>query len=325
MKLPRRRFLHLVAGAAALPALSRMARAQAYPARPVRMMVGFAPGGSSDIAARVIGQWLSERLGQTFVIENRPGAGANIAAEAVVRAAPDGYTLLLISSSDTINATLYPKVNFNFVRDIAPVASLTRQPQVLMANPSFPATTFNELIAYAKANPGKVNIASAGNGAISHLSGELLKMTTGVELVHVPYRGAGPALTDLLAGHVQISFAGMAGSIEYLRTGKLRGLAVTTTTRAEALPDIPAVAEFVPGYEAISLFGIGAPKNTPAEIVDKLNREINAALADPKIAQRVADLGGSVLAGSAADFGKLIADETEKWGKVIRTANIKAD
>jgi len=325
MKLPRRRFLHLVAGAAALPALSRMARAQAYPARPVRMMVGFAPGGSSDIAARVIGQWLSERLGQTFVIENRPGAGANIAAEAVVRAAPDGYTLLLISSSDTINATLYPKVNFNFVRDIAPVASLTRQPQVLMANPSFPATTFNELVAYAKANPGKVNIASAGNGAISHLSGELLKMMTGVDLVHVPYRGAGPALTDLLAGHVQISFAGMAGSIEYLRTGKLRGLAVTTTTRAEALPDIPAVAEFVPGYEAISLFGIGAPKNTPAEIVDKLNREINAALADPKIAQRVADLGGSVLAGSAADFGKLIADETEKWGKVIRTANIKAD
>jgi len=289
------------------------------------MMVGFAPGGSSDIAARVIGQWLSERLGQTFVIENRPGAGANIAAEAVVRAAPDGYTLLLISSSDTINATLYPKVSFNFVRDIAPVASLTRQPQVLMANPSFPATTFNELIAYAKANPGKVNIASAGNGAISHLSGELLKMMTGVDLVHVPYRGAGPALTDLLAGHVQISFAGMAGSIEYLRTGKLRGLAVTTTTRAEALPDIPAVAEFVPGYEAISLFGIGAPKNTPAEIVDKLNREINAALADPKIAQRVADLGGSVLAGSAADFGKLIADETEKWGKVIRTANIKAD
>ena len=325
MKLPRRRFLHLAAGAAALPALSRMARAQAYPARPVRMMVGFAPGGSSDIAARVIGQWLSERLGQTFVIENRPGAGANIAAEAVVRAAPDGYTLLLISSSDTINATLYPKVSFNFVRDIAPVASLTRQPQVLMANPSFPATTFNELIAYAKANPGKVNIASAGNGAISHLSGELLKMMTGVDLVHVPYRGAGPALTDLLAGHVQISFAGMAGSIEYLRTGKLRGLAVTTTTRAEALPDIPAVAEFVPGYEAISLFGIGAPKNTPAEIVDKLNREINAALADPKIAQRVADLGGSVLAGSAADFGKLIADETEKWGKVIRTANIKAD
>ena len=325
MKLPRRNFLRLAAGAAVLPAVSRIARAQAYPARPVRIMVGFAPGGSSDIAARVIGQWLSERLGQTFVIENRSGAGANIAAEAVVRAAPDGYTLLLISSSDTINATLYPKVNFNFVRDIAPVASLTRQPQVLMANPSFPATTLNELIAYAKANPGKVNIASAGNGAISHLSGELLKMMTGVDLVHVPYRGAGPALTDLLAGHVQISFAGMAGSIEYLRTGKLRGLAVTTTTRAEALPDIPAVAEFVPGYEAISLFGIGAPKNTPAEIVDKLNREVNAALADPKIAQRVAGLGGSVLAGSAADFGKLIADETEKWGKVIRTANIKAD
>jgi tripartite-type tricarboxylate transporter receptor subunit TctC len=274
---------------------------------------------------RVIGQWLSERLGQTFVIENRPGAGANIAAEAVVRAAPDGYTLLLISSSDTINATLYPKLSFNFVRDIAPVASLTRQPQVLLANPSFPAKTFSELIAYAKANPGKVNIASAGNGAISHLSGELLKMMTGIDLVHVPYRGAGPALTDLLAGHVQLAFAGMAGSIEYLRTAKLRGLAVTTTTRAEALPDISAVAEFVPGYEAISLFGIGAPKNTAAEIVDKLNTEINTALADPKIAQRVADLGGTTLAGSSADFGKLIANETEKWGKVIRTANIKAD
>jgi tripartite-type tricarboxylate transporter receptor subunit TctC len=325
MNLPRRHFLRLAAGAAALPVLSGIGSAQAYPARPVRIMVGFAPGGSTDIAARVIGQWLSERLGQTFVIENRPGAGANIAAEAVVRAAPDGYTLLLISSSDTINATLYPKLGFNFIRDIAPVASLTRQPQVLLTNPSFPAKTFGELIAYAKANPGKVNIASAGNGAISHLSGELLKMMTGVELVHVPYRGAGPALTDLLAGHVQLSFAGMAGSIEYLRTGKLRGLAVTTNTRAEALPDIPAVAEFVPGYEAVSLFGIGAPKNTPAEIVGKLNSEINTALADPKIAQRVADLGGSVLAGSPAAFGKLIASETEKWGKVVRTANITAD
>jgi tripartite-type tricarboxylate transporter receptor subunit TctC len=325
MKLPRRKFLHLAAGAAALPAASRMASAQAYPTRPVRIIVGFSPGGSTDIAARVVGQWLSERLGQSFVIENRPGAGANLAAEMVVRAPPDGYTLLLVSSSDTINATLYPKLNFVFLRDIAPVASMTRQPQVLLANPSLPAKTFRELIAYAKANPGKVNIASAGNGSISHLSGELLKMMTGVDFIHVPYRGAGPALTDLLAGHVQVSFAGMAGSIEYLRTGKLRGLAVTTTMRSQALPDIPTASEFVPGYEAISLFGIGAPKNTPAEIVDKLNREINAALADPKIKARFVDLGGTVLAGSPAEFERLLAAETEKWGKVIRAANIKPE
>jgi tripartite-type tricarboxylate transporter receptor subunit TctC len=325
MKLPRRKFLHLAAGAAALPAASRMASAQAYPTRPVRIIVGFSPGGSTDIAARVVGQWLSERLGQSFVIENRPGAGANLAAEMVVRAPPDGYTLLLVSSSDTINATLYPKLNFVFLRDIAPVASMTRQPQVLLANPSLPAKTFRELIAYAKANPGKVNIASAGNGSISHLSGELLKMMTGVDFIHVPYRGAGPALTDLLAAHVQVSFAGMAGSIEYLRTGKLRGLAVTTTMRSQALPDIPTASEFVPGYEAISLFGIGAPKNTPAEIVDKLNREINAALADPKIKARFVDLGGTVLAGSPAEFERLLAAETEKWGKVIRAANIKPE
>jgi tripartite-type tricarboxylate transporter receptor subunit TctC len=325
MKLPRRKFLHLAAGAAALPAASRMASAQAYPTRPVRIIVGFSPGGSTDIAARVVGQWLSERLGQSFVIENRPGAGANLAAEMVVRAPPDGYTLLLVSSSDTINATLYPKLNFVFLRDIAPVASMTRQPQVLLANPSLPAKTFRELIAYAKANPGKVNIASAGNGSISHLSGELLKMMTGVDFIHVPYRGAGPALTDLLAGHVQVSFAGMAGSIEYLRTGKLRGLAVTTTMRSQALPDIPTASEFVPGYEAISLFGIGAPKTTPAEIVDKLNREINAALADPKIKARFVDLGGTVLAGSPAEFERLLAAETEKWGKVIRAANIKPE
>jgi tripartite-type tricarboxylate transporter receptor subunit TctC len=325
MKLLRRQFLHLGAGAAALPAVSRIARAQAYPTRPVRIIVGYAPGGSTDIAARAIGQWLSERLGQTFVIENRPGAGANIAAETVVRAAPDGYTLLLVSSADTINATLYPKLSFNFLRDIAPVASMTRQPQVMLANPSLPARTFVELIAYAKANPGKVNTASAGIGAISHLSGELLKMMAGVDLVHVPYRGAGPALTDLLAGHVQISFAGMAGSIEYLRTGKLRGLGVTTAKRSQALPDIPAIGEFVPGYEAVSLFGIGAPRNTPAEIVDKLNAEINAALADPKIEARVIDLGGTVLAGSPAEFGKLLADETKKWGTVIRAANIKPE
>jgi tripartite-type tricarboxylate transporter receptor subunit TctC len=325
MKLPRRKFLHFAAGAAALPAAARMAGAQAYPARPVRIIVGFSPGGSTDIAARVVGQWLSERLGQSFVIENRPGAGANLAAETVVRALPDGYTLLLVSSSDTINATLYPKLNFVFLGDIAPVASMTRQPQVMLANPSLPAKTFRELIAYAKANPGKVNVASAGNGSISHLSGELLKMMTGVDFIHVPYRGAGPALTDLLAGHVQVSFAGMAGSIEYLRTGKLRGLAVTTTMRSQALPDIPTASEFVPGYEAISLFGIGAPKNTPAEIVDKLNQEINAALADPKITARFVDLGGTVLAGSPAEFERLLTAETEKWGKVIRAANIKPE
>jgi len=324
MKFSRRGFLQLAPGAATLPVLSKVAEAQAYPSRPVRIVVGFTPGGSTDIAARLIGQWLSERLGQSFVIENRPGAGANIATEAVVRAAPDGYTLLMVSSAETINASLYPKLSFNFIRDIAPVASITRQPQVMLANPSLPAKTFVELIAYAKANPGKVNMASAGNGAISHLSGELLKMMAGVDLVHVPYRGAGPALTDLLAGHVQICFVGMAGSIEYLRTGKLRGLAVTTTTRSEVVPDIPAIGEFVPGYEAVSLFGIGAPKNVPAEIVDKLNREINTALADPKIKARVADLGGTVLAGSPAEFGKLLADETEKWGKVVRAANITA-
>ena len=269
MKISRRTFLQLAAGATAIPTIPLNALAQAYPSRPVRIVVGFAPGGSTDIGARVIGQWLSERLGQTFVVENRPGAGANIAAEAVVRAAPDGYSLLLISSSDTINATLYPKLTFNFLRDIVPVASMTRAPQVLMANPSLPAKTFGEFIAYAKANPGKVNIASAGNGAISHLSGELLKMMAGIDLIHVPYRGAGPALTDLLAGHVQTTFVGIAGAIEYLRTGKLRGLAVTTATRLEALPDIPSIGEFVPGYEAVSVFGIGAPKNTPAEIVDK--------------------------------------------------------
>ena len=325
MKLPRRKFLHLAAGAAALPAASRLASAQAYPTRPVHIIVGFSPGGSTDIAARVVGQWLSERLGQSFVIENRPGAGANLAAETVVRASPDGYTLLLVSSSDTINATLYPKLNFVFLRDIVPVASMTRQPQVLLANPSLPAKTFLELIAYAKANPGKVNIASAGNGSISHLAGELLKMMAGVDLIHVPYRGAGPALTDLLAGHVQVSFAGMAGSIEYLRTGKLRGLAVTTAMRSQALPDIPTASEFVPGYEAISLFGIGAPKNTPAEIVDKLNKEINAALADPKIKARFVDLGGTVLAGSPAEFERLLAAETEKWGKVIQAANLKPE
>jgi tripartite-type tricarboxylate transporter receptor subunit TctC len=325
MKLPRRTFLYLTAGAAAIPVVLRTESAQTYPNKPVRIVVGFAAGGSTDILARLIGQWLSERLGQQFIIENRPGAGTTIATEAVVRSSPDGYTLLLVNSSDTTNAALYPKLTYNFIRDIVPVASMTRQPQVMLVNPSFPAKTFREFIAYAKANPGKSTTASPGNGGIGHLSGELLKMMAGVDLVHVPYRGAGPALTDLLAGHVQSSFAGVAGSIEYLRTGKLRALAVTTTTRSKALPDVPTISEFVVGYEAISLFGIGAPRNTPAEVVDTLNRDINAALADPKTATRIADLGGTVLVGSPAEFGKLLADETEKWAKVIRTANIKPE
>jgi tripartite-type tricarboxylate transporter receptor subunit TctC len=326
MRLSRRQLLYLTAGAAAaLPAASRVALAETYPERPVRIVVGFAPGGSTDIAARVIGQWLSERLGQQFIVEDRPGAGANIATETVVRSPPDGYTLLLVSSSETINATLFPKLAFNFVRDIAPVAGLTRQPQVLLANPSFPAKTFAELIAYAKANPAKITIASAGNGSISHLSGELLKMMAGVDLVHVPYRGAGPALTDLIAGHVQISFAGMAGAIEYVKTGKLRALGVTTAARSAALPDVPAIGEFAPGYEAVSLFGIGAPKDTPLAIIEKLNREVAAGLADAKITAHFAELGGTTLTLTPAQFAALIASETEKWGKVIRAANIKPE
>ena len=325
MTLPRRQFLHLAAGAAALPAVSRFAWAQTYPSRPVRMIVGFAAGGATDILARLIGQWLSERLGQPFVIENRPGAGSNIATEAVVRAPPDGYTLLLVGSPNAINATLYDKLNFNFIRDIAPVASIIRGALVMVVHPSVPAKTVPEFIAYAKANPGKINMASGGIGGITHIAGELFKMMAGVDMVHVPYRGVAPALTDLLGGQVQVIFANLAPSIEYIRAGKLRALAVTTATRSEALPDIPTVGEFVPGYEASSWFGVGAPKNTPAEIVDKLNKEINAGLADPKIKARLADLGGTVLGGSPADFGKLIAEETEKWGKVIRAANIKPE
>jgi tripartite-type tricarboxylate transporter receptor subunit TctC len=324
MILPRRQFFHLAAGAVVLPVVSRFASAQAYPARPVRIVVGFAAGGPTDILARLIGQWLSERLGHPFITENRPGAGAKIATETVVRSTADGHTLLLVNSADTINATLYPNLSFDFIRDIAPVASMTRQPQVLLVNPSVPAKTFLELIAFAKANPGKITMASVGNGSIGHVAGEWLKMMVGIDLVHVPYRGAGPALTDLLAGNVQVSLNGLGGSVEHIRNGKLRALAVTTTTRSEALPDIPTVSEFVPGYDAVSLFGVGTPKNTPAEIVNKLNVEINAALKDPKIKARVADLGGTVLAGSPADFGKLLVDETEKWGKVIRAANIKA-
>ena len=324
MKLPRRKFLHLAAGAAALPAVSRLAMAQAYPTRPVRLIVGFPAGGPGDLVARLIGQWLSERLGQQFVIENKPGAGSNIGTEAVVNAPADGYTLLFATSPNAINATLYEKLNFNFIRDIAPVAGVIRVPNVMVVNPSVPVHTVPEFIAYAKANPGKINMASGGNGSTPHVSGELFKMMTGVNLVHVPYRGAAPAVTDLLSGQVQVMFDLMSSSIEHIRAGKLPALAVTTATRSEALPEIPTVGNFVPGYEASTWQGVGAPKNTPAEIVDKLNKEINAGLADRKLKARLADLGATVLAGSPADFGKLIAEETEKWGKVIRAANIKA-
>ena len=325
MKPPRRQFLRLAAGAAVLPAVLRLAKAQSYPTRQVRIVVGFAAGGSTDIGARLIGQWLQERLGQPFVIENRPGAGTNIATESVVRAPPDGYTLLMVGPSSAVNATLYDKLNFVFLRDIAPVASLTRQPQVVLANPSVTAQTVAELIAYSKANPGQITMASAGIGSTGHLVGEFFKMMAGVDFVHVPYRGAGPALTDLLGGQVLISFAGIAGSIEYIRTGKLRALAVSTATRSEALPDVPTVSEFVPGFEAGDWLGIGAPRNTPVEIIDRLNKEITAALADPRNRARFADLGGTPLALTPSEFGKLIADETEKWAKVIRAANIKPE
>jgi len=325
MKLPRRQLLQLAAGTAALPFSSRVAWAQPYPAQPVRILVGLAAGGSNDIIARLMGQWLSERLGQQFVIDNRPGAGGNIATEAVVRAPSDGYTLLLVGSANAINATLYDKIKFNFLRDIAPAASIARQPFVMLVHPSVPAKTVPEFIAYAKTNPGKISMASAGIGSAPHLAGELFKMMARLDMVHVPYRGAAPALTDLLGGQVQLYFAGVASSIEYIRAGKLRALAVTSATRSEVLPDIPVVGEFVPGYETSVWFGIGAPRNTPAEIIDKLNKEINAGLADPNVKARFADLGNTVLPGSTADFGKFIADETEKWAKVIRGANIKPE
>jgi len=325
MKIPRRRFLHLGVGAAALPAASRIVWAQPYPSRPVRMIVPAAPGGSTDILARLIGHWLSERFGKPFIVENRPGAGANIGTEAVVKAPPDGYTLLTITPANAINATLYDRLNFNFIRDIAPVASISRVPNVLVVNPSFPAKTVPEFIVYAKANPGKINFASPGIGSSNHMSGELFKMMTGVTTLHVPYRGIAPALNDLLGGQVQVTFASMPSAIEYVRAGKLRALAVTTATRSPVLSDIPTVAEFVPGYESSFWTGVGAPKNTPAEIVDKLNKEINAVLADPKSKTRLADLGGTPLVSSPADFGKLIAEEIEKWGKVIKFAGIKAD
>ena len=324
MKLPRRQFLHLAAGAAALPAVSRFARVQAYPTKPVRMVVGNAAGGAPDIFARLIGQWLSDRLGQPFLVENRPGAATNIATEAVVRAPPDGYTLLLITTTGAINATVYDKLNFNFIRDIAPVASVVRLPLIMLVHPSVPVKTVPEFIAYAKANPGKISMASTGIGSPTHMSGELFKMMAGVDMVHVPYRGGTAVLTDLIGGQVQVLFIGTE-TIGHIKSGKLRALAVTTATRLDLLPDIPTVAEYLPGYEVSAWFGIGAPRNTPADIIEKLNKEINAALADPNIKARLADLGGTALAGSAADFAKLIAEETEKWAKVIRAANIKAE
>jgi tripartite-type tricarboxylate transporter receptor subunit TctC len=325
MKLPRRKFLHLAAGAAALPIVSGSARAQAYPSRPVRIVVPFGPAGATDITARLIGQWLSERLGQQFVIDNRPGGGGNIGTEAVVRAPTDGYTLLLVGGWNAINATLYDKLNFNFVRDIAPIASIVRFPYIMVVHPSFPAKTLPELIAYAKANPGKINMASPGIGSPPHINGELFKVMTGSDMVHVPYRSAAAVMTDLLSGQVQLYFGTTASSLEYVRAGKLRALAVTIERRLDELPDIPAVAEFVPGYEASNRYGLGTPKATPAVIVDKLNKEINAALADPKMKSRLADLGGTPLLGSPADFGKLIAEETEKWGKVVKFSGAKVD
>ncbi len=325
MKLPRRNFLHLAAGAAALPVMSQIAWSQAYPARPVRIIVPFAPGGANDITARLIGQWLTERLGQQFLIENRTGGGGNIGIEAAVRSAADGYTLLVVGTTAAINATLFEKLNYNFIRDVAPVASIIRVPHVMQVNPSLPVATVPEFIAYAKANPGKISMGSGGNGSPAHVTGELFKMMTGVNLTHVPYRGAGPAITDLLGGQIQVTFTDMAASIEYIRAGKLRALAVTTATRSEALPDIPTVSDFVTGFEASQWVGLCAPKNTPPEIIGKLNTEINTGLADPKLKARLADLGGMVLAGSPADFGKLIADDTEKWGKVVKLSGAKPE
>jgi len=325
MKLPRRKFLHLAAGAAALPAVSRIAWAQSYPSRPVRWIVPAPPGGPLDIVARLFGQWLSERLGQPFIVENRPGGGTNIATEMVARAPADGYTLLSVVTAAAINATLYDKLNFNFIRDIAPVASIIRVPLVMVINPSIRARTVPEFIAYAKANPGTISLASPGTGTAPHVAGELFKMMTGVNMLHVPYRGDAPAFTDLLGGQVQVYFPTTISSIEHIKTGKLRALAVTTATRVEALPDIPTMGDFIPDYEASNWYGVGAPKNTPTEIVGKLNNEINAALADANMKARLSDIGGAILAGSPADFGRLIAEETEKWGKVIRAANIKAE
>lgn len=325
MRLPRRHFLQMATGAAMLPVTARFAAAQTYPARPVRLIIGYPPGGSADITARLISQWLSERLGQSFVVENRAGAGTNLATETAVRAAPDGYTLFLVAPANAINATLYEKLNYNFLRDIAPVAGIIRFPNVVLVNPSVPVKTIPELIAYAKANPGKLNMASSGNGSTIHMSGELFKMMTGVNFVHVPYRGGALALTDMIGGQVQVMFDNIPTAAEHVKSGKLRGLAVTGVERSHVLPELPTVADFVPGYEASAWYGIGAPKDTPPEIIDKVNKTVNAILADPVAKARYADLGASLLPGSAADFGKLIADETTKWGEVVKFCGAKAD
>jgi tripartite-type tricarboxylate transporter receptor subunit TctC len=325
MKLLRRQFLCLGAGAAALPAVSRVVGAQAYPTRPVRVIVGFVPGQAIDIAMRIMGQRLSEWLGQQFIIENRPGGGGSIATEVVVRAPPDGYMLLAIGSNNMINTTLYQKLPYNFSHDIAPVASVYRVPQVMVVNPSFPAKTVPEFIAYAKARPGEISFASAGNGSVAHVTGELFKMVIGVNMLHVPYRGAPPALTDLIAGHVHVMFDNLPSSIEHIRAGRLRPLAVTATTRLQALPGVPPLGDFVPGFETSAWAGIGAPKNTPAEIIDQLNREINAALADPTIKARFAELGGEVLPLSPSEYARRLAEETDKWARVIKFSGAKAD
>jgi tripartite-type tricarboxylate transporter receptor subunit TctC len=325
MRLPRRTILRLAAGAAALPVTSRFALAQAYPNKPVRFVVGFAAGGANDILARLFGEWLAERLGHPFIVENRVGASGNIAAEAVAKSAPDGYTLLFVNAPNAINATLYDKLNFNFATDIAPVGGIMRVPNIMEVTPALPVRTVPEFIAYAKANPEKVNMASAGIGTSIHVCGELFKMMTGIRMAHVPYRGSAPMLTDLMGGQVQVTFDNLPASIEFIRAGRLRPLAVTTTTRSEALPDVPTIAQFVPGYEASAWFGIGAPRNTPPDVIALLNREINAGLADPKIKAKLADLGGTIIPGSPADFGRLIASEIEKWAKVIKFANIKPE
>jgi tripartite-type tricarboxylate transporter receptor subunit TctC len=324
MKLPRRKFLHLAVGATALPVLSRSASAQTYPARPVHLMVGFAAGGAADVYTRIMGQWLTERLGQQFIVENRIGAGSNIATEAVVRASPDGYMLLTCTTANAVNASLYEKLDFNLIRDIAPVAALVRSPLVLIVNPSVPTKTAAEFIAYAKANPGKLNFASAGIGTSEHLAGELFKMMTGVDMIHVPFRGGAPAMTALLGGQVQAYFVVASTALTGIKAG-MRPLAVTTATRWAGLPDVPTLGETVPGYEVSVWYGIGAPKNTPSEIIEKLNKEIKVGLVDPKVKAQFSDLGGTPFAGSPGDFGKFVADETERWGKVVRAANLKAD
>jgi tripartite-type tricarboxylate transporter receptor subunit TctC len=325
MKIPRRRFLRLAAGAAVLGVTPRIAMAQSYPARSVRIIVGFPAGAGADIAARLVGQSLSEQFAQSFIVENRPGAGGNVGADVIARAAADGYTLLLVNSSNAINATLYNRLNFNLLDSIAPIATVFSGPFVMVVNPSFPANSVAEFIRYAKAHPGEINMASAGVGSAPHLAGELFKMSAGINMVHVPYRGIAPALTDLLGGQVQVMFASMPSSIEYIKDGKLRPLAVTSANRWDALPDVPPVSDFLPGFEASAWFAVGAPKNTPAEVIDRLNKAINVGLADSKMKARLTHLGGAVLAGSPADCGKLIADETEKWGKVIKGSNIKLE